>query len=85
MTMVPYEVEKGPNGDVRVDAEGKQYAPPEISAMILQKLKADAEAYLGESGHRRRGDRPRVLQQRAARGDEGRRQDRGPQRPPHHH
>jgi len=49
MTIVPYEVEKGPGGDVRVDAEGKQYAPPEISAMILQKLKADAEAYLGES------------------------------------
>ncbi len=49
MTIVPYTVEKGPNGDVRVDAEGKQYAPPEISAMILQKLKADAEAYLGES------------------------------------
>ncbi len=49
MTIVPYEVEKGPNGDVRVDAEGKQYAPPEISAMTLQKLKHDAEAYLGES------------------------------------
>ncbi|HEY2354284.1 MAG TPA: molecular chaperone DnaK [Gaiellaceae bacterium] len=49
MTIVPYEVEKGPNGDVRVEAEGKQYAPPEISAMILQKLKTDAEAYLGES------------------------------------
>src|SRR5690242_2186818 len=49
MTIVPYEVEKGPNGDVRVDAEGKEYAPPEISAMILQKLKQDAESYLGES------------------------------------
>src|SRR5437870_1015960 len=49
MTIVPYEVDKGPNGDVRVTAEGKEYAPPEISAMILQKLKADAEAYLGES------------------------------------
>jgi molecular chaperone DnaK len=48
MKIVPYEVEKGPNGDVRVKAEGKDYAPPEISAMILQKLKADAEAYLGE-------------------------------------
>ncbi|HZD87976.1 MAG TPA: molecular chaperone DnaK [Gaiellaceae bacterium] len=48
MTIVPYEVEQGPNGDVRVEAEGKQYAPPEISAMILQKLKHDAEAYLGE-------------------------------------
>src|SRR6266705_1379863 len=49
MRIVPYEVDKGPNGDVRVQAEGKDYAPPEISAMILQKLKADAEAYLGES------------------------------------
>src|SRR5258707_11564632 len=49
MTIIPYEVDKGPNGDVRVKAEGKDYAPPEISAMILQKLKADAEAYLGES------------------------------------
>ena len=48
MKIVPYEVVQGPNGDVRVKAEGKEYAPPEISAMILQKLKTDAEAYLGE-------------------------------------
>jgi len=48
MKIVPYEFLKGPNGDVRVKVEGKEYAPPEISAMILQKLKADAEAYLGE-------------------------------------
>ncbi len=48
-TIVPYEVEAGPNGDVRVDARGKQYSPPEISAMILQKLKTDAEAKLGET------------------------------------
>src|SRR6266545_4570308 len=48
MKIVPYEVVQGPIGDVRVKAEGKEYAPPEISAMILQKLKADAEAYLGE-------------------------------------
>ncbi|HEX6587152.1 MAG TPA: molecular chaperone DnaK [Solirubrobacterales bacterium] len=47
-TIVPYKVVAGPNGDVRVDAGGKQYSPPEISAMILQKLKADAEAKLGE-------------------------------------
>jgi len=47
-TIVPYKVEAGPNGDVRVDVRGKQYSPPEISAMILQKLKADAEAKLGE-------------------------------------
>ncbi|MBA2240198.1 MAG: molecular chaperone DnaK [Solirubrobacterales bacterium] len=47
-TMVPYRVSAGPGGDVRVDARGKQYSPPEISAMILQKLKVDAEAKLGE-------------------------------------
>jgi molecular chaperone DnaK len=49
MKIVPYEVVEGPNGDVRVKAAAKDYAPPEISAMILQKLKADAEAYLGET------------------------------------
>ncbi len=48
-TIVPYKVEAGPNGDVRVDVRGKQYSPPEISAMILQKLKTDAEAKLGET------------------------------------
>ena len=47
-TIVPYSIEAGPNGDVRVDVRGKQYSPPEISAMILQKLKTDAEAKLGE-------------------------------------
>ena len=46
--IVPYEVVSGPNGDARVQAGDKVYPPPEISAMILQKLKADAEAYLGE-------------------------------------
>src|ERR687891_746542 len=49
-TMVPFNVVRGPNGDARVEAGGKQYSPPEISAMILQKLKADAEAYLGDTG-----------------------------------
>jgi molecular chaperone DnaK len=48
-SIVPYQVVSGPNGDARVEARGKQYSPPEISAMILQKLKADAEAYLGET------------------------------------
>src|SRR5690349_1113315 len=47
-TMVPYEVASGPNGDARVKAGDKTFPPQEISAMILQKLKADAEAYLGE-------------------------------------
>jgi molecular chaperone DnaK len=48
-TIVPYQVVEGPNGDVRVDAGGEQYSPPEISAMILQKLKSDAEAKLGDT------------------------------------
>src|ERR671916_437147 len=47
--IVPYEVVSGSGGDARVKAGGKEYSPPEISAMILQKLKADAEAYLGET------------------------------------
>ncbi len=45
---VPYKVTEAPNGDVRVVLDGKEYSPPEISAMILSKIKADAEAYLGE-------------------------------------
>src|SRR3979490_261154 len=48
-SIVPYKVVPGPNGDARVEAGGKQYSPPEISAMILGKLKSDAEAYLGET------------------------------------
>jgi molecular chaperone DnaK len=48
MKMVPYKVVKASNGDVRVDVSGKLYSPPEISAMILQKLKQAAEDYLGE-------------------------------------
>jgi len=46
--LVPYKVVKASNGDVRVEIRGKQYSPPEISAMILRKLKEAAEAYLGE-------------------------------------
>ncbi|MFN2159812.1 MAG: molecular chaperone DnaK [Anaerolineales bacterium] len=49
VSRVPYKVTEAPNGDVRVILGGKEYSPPEISAMILGKLKADAEAYLGES------------------------------------
>ncbi len=46
---VPYEVDTAANGDVRVKLDGKDYSPPEVSAMILSKMKADAEAYLGET------------------------------------
>ena len=46
--LVTYKVVKGSGGDVRVEAREKQYSPPEISAMILQKLKTDAESYLGD-------------------------------------
>ena len=48
MKMVPYSVVAAPNGDVRVKSAGKEYAPPEISGMILQKLKQAAEQYLGQ-------------------------------------
>ena len=49
VSRIPYKVTKAANGDVRVILDGKEYSPPEVSAMILGKLKADAEAYLGET------------------------------------
>jgi molecular chaperone DnaK len=48
MKLVPYHIVKGESGDARVDAQGKKLPPPEVSAMILSKLKEAAEAYLGE-------------------------------------
>ena len=48
MKLVPFKVVRGDNGDARVDISGKKYSPPEISAMILTKLKESAEAYLGQ-------------------------------------
>jgi molecular chaperone DnaK len=49
ISRVPYKVTKASNGDVRVIMDGKEYSPPEVSAMILSKLKKDAEVYLGET------------------------------------
>src|SRR2546428_449859 len=49
---VPYKVVRAQNGDAWVEARGKKYSPPEISAMILQKLKKAAEDYLGDLGRR---------------------------------
>jgi molecular chaperone DnaK len=46
---VPYAIMEAANGDVRVELDGKDYSPPEVSAMILAKIKRDAEAYLGET------------------------------------
>ncbi len=46
--LLPYKITKAANGDAKIVMGGKEYSPPEISAMILQKLKTDAEAYLGE-------------------------------------
>jgi len=48
MKRLPYDITEAPNGDCRVVMGGREYSPQEISAMMLQKLKADAEAYLGE-------------------------------------
>ncbi len=47
-TLVPYKIVRGPNGDARIDIDGKQFSPPEISAQVLLKLKRAAENYLGE-------------------------------------
>jgi molecular chaperone DnaK len=49
LSLVPYQVTEAPNGDIRVKLGDKEYSPPEISAMILSKLRADAEAYTGEA------------------------------------
>ncbi|MGD9894191.1 MAG: molecular chaperone DnaK, partial [Dehalococcoidia bacterium] len=48
ISLVPYKIVRASNGDAHVELGGRVYSPPEISAMILQKLKSDAEAYLGE-------------------------------------
>ena len=49
VSRIPYKVAEAPNGDVRVILDGKEYSPPEISAMILGKLRSDAEDYLGQT------------------------------------
>ena len=84
MTIVPYKVVKGPNDDVR--DRGRRQAVR--AARDQRDDPAEAEGRRRgvprRDGHRRGRHRPRVLQRRPARGDEGRRQDRRPQRRPHH-
>ena len=84
MKMVPYKVVRGDNGDARVDISGKKYSPPEISAMILAKLKEAAEVVSGREGHAGGDHGSGVLQRRAAPGHQGRRQDRRPGSDAHH-
>jgi molecular chaperone DnaK len=79
ISMVPYAV-KRKNDDVSIEAQGKSYTPPEISGMILGKLKQAAEDYLGDQGRQGRDHRSGLLQRRPAPGDQGCRQDRRPQR-----
>ena len=69
--------------DWKVEDRRQDFTPQQISAFVLQKLKRDAEAYLGETGDRRGDHRAGVLLRRAAPGDQGGRRDRGPQRQPH--
>ena len=79
-----YKIVRAENGDAWLEAQGKKMAPQEISARVLMKMKKTAEDYLGESRHGRRDHGARVLQRRAAPGDQGCRPHRGPQRAPHH-
>ena len=82
LKMVPYKVKQ--SGDnVVIVAQGKEFTPPEVSAMILQKLKKAAEDYLGTSVTEAVITVPAYFQRRAAPGDQRRRQDRRPGRQAH--
>ncbi len=82
--MVPYKITGGPDELVKVEVRGKEYTPPEISAMILQNLKRGRRGLPGREGRSRGDHRAGLLQRLAAPGDQGRRQDRGPQGRAHH-
>ena len=76
--MFPFHVVKGENNTARVEIEDKHYSPPELSAMVLQKLKAAAEDYLGREDGKGRHHGTRLLQRFTASGHQGRRTDRRP-------
>ena len=75
MDLVPYKIIPGDNGDAWVESRGKKYAPSQISAFILQKMKETAEAYLGETVTRGGHHGSRLFQRQPAPGDQGRRQN----------
>ena len=81
---VPYTVKAASNGDVRVVMGGKEFSPPEVSAMILRKLKAGRRGEAGRDDHPGRHHRPGLLQRQPAPGDQGRRPDRRPRSAAHH-
>ena len=82
--LVPYKVVKAPNGDVRIEIRGKQYSPPEISAMILPQAQGGRRGPPGREGHPGRHHRAGVFQRQPAPGHQGRREDRGPRGAAHH-
>ena len=81
---VPYKLVGGPSDPVKVEIDGRELSPPEISAKILRKLKEQAEAYLGEPVEQGRDHGAGVLQRLAAPGDQGRRHDRRARGRAHH-
>ena len=84
MKLVPYKVVAGENGDARVEINGKQYSPPEISAMILDQTEGSRRSLPGRKGHQGRDHGSGLLQRFAAPGHQGRRADRRPGGDAHH-
>ena len=80
----PYKIVEAPNGDAWVDVGGREMSPPEVSAMVLAKMKEIAETLPRRDGDRSGHHRPRVLRRRAAPGDQGRRAHRRARRQAHH-
>ena len=80
----PYAIVRAQNGDAWVEMGGKQYSPPEISAMILQKLRDRRRGEARRADHPGGHHRPGLLQRRPAPGHQGRRQDRRPRGAAHH-
>ena len=81
---LPYKVVQASNGDAHVEMSGQAYAPPQISSFVLQKIRQDAEAKLGERINQAVITVPAYFQRRPAPGNQGRRHHCRPGRPAHH-